>query len=205
MSKKSISKKLLMHYLSDSPTLWAMEGRAFLKSAKMLQNAPIKLENIPLLKGKRPVSAPEVCSSSYKDKISCFLYAISIELLLKTMYSAIHEKNNDKNTEKRGHDIKGLLKYLLEHEILNTEQINNDAVNLSQLLLSWYGRYYMPKANQIDSVLTDCFETNADGLLTPKINIDRNSIKNLQEFAELLSGLIPDSQSFIDEMVLPIF
>lgn len=205
MSKKSISKELLMHYLSDSPTLWAMEGRAFLKSAKILQHAPIELKNIPLLKGKRPVSAPEICSFSYKNKISCFLYATSIELLLKAMYSAIHEKNNDKNTGKHGHDIKGLLKYLLEREILNAEQINNDAVNLSELLLSWYGRYYMPKANQIDSVLTDCFETNADGLLIPKINIDQNSIKNLQEFAELLSGLIPDSQSFIDEMVLPIF
>src|SRR5277367_1497183 len=97
MSNKHLSKELSDHLISDNPILWIMEARAFLESANILEHAPIPLEKIPLLKGKRPTSSPEISRNSYKNKITCFLYAISIELFLKSIYSATKDKDTTRS------------------------------------------------------------------------------------------------------------
>ena len=187
-----INQQVTQHTrFSYNPNAWVLEGQGFYRSAKLLMQSLKQ----PRRTQSKLVSSAEIGLRYSCNKTVCFLYSIAIELFLKALYSYTKIAEDQEKTENFGHDVIKLNKKLSSKGVLQTDELDQEALKLVNFILAWSGRYYKPQFRIIDEVINSCFEEveGQQNMVKPKFCITPETTLKLEHTAALLSDKLTNN------------
>ena len=200
----TINKDLLRNYrFSDNPNAWILEAEGFKNSARLLLQA----QKNPAHPRPKFVAISETNLHSSTSKIACYLYSVAIELFLKALYSLTKAPEDQEKTESFSHNVKRLNHKLITKSILQADELDQDALELTNIMLAWYGRYFKPQPDKIESVIKSCFEEVPEQprMLKSKFSINPDTIATLERTATILSSKVRVNPASVDFLLFSCF
>jgi len=200
----TINKDLLRNYrFSDNPNAWILEAEGFKNSAHLL----LQSQKNPSHPRPKFVAMSETNLHSSTNKIACYLYSVAIELFLKALYSLTKTPEDQEKTESFSHNVKKLNQTLIAKGILQTDELDQQALELANIMLAWYGRYFKPQPDKIENVIKSCFEEVPEqpGMLKSKFSINSETTAKLECTATLLSSKVRVNPASIDFLLFSSF
>lgn len=184
---------------SDLPIAWALQAKGFYYSAESL------LRGNTITAGKKFVSTEEIYLSHAALRTACYLLAHTLELCLKALYCLNEREEAD--VEKYSHDIRKLLKFLVDKQIISEQDVHQESFELAYLLLDWYGRYHRPLKKKIEKTFNKLYIQSPDNseLWMKKFNIDNESYGKLHVMAKIMLNMLNIQPASIEHLIFDPF
>ena len=149
---------------SDQPANWYVHAQGFYYSGLLLVQATEKL--IPK---NKIISTKEIFNKEYSYKVAIYLLSHAIELSLKTIicnYNLADKSSKLKKSSAYSHGVLDMIKDLQKIGLLAFDENDEKLFSFVEEYLKWFGRYYCPKINDINSIIKSAYtEPDKDGLI----------------------------------------
>lgn len=166
---------------SDKPINWFVHSQGFFYTGKSLIEAEKK--NI----SPKFVNTEFIFNKQYSYKIAIYLLSHAIELLLKAIISSYNRANPSsplKESIKYGHNAKIMFDELVNKGWILKKDDDEEVIELVDIYLKWFGRYYCPHKNDIARTLEENYIEDGNGLLEFKYKLTFDTHKKLIDFYE---------------------
>lgn len=152
---------------ADNPANWLVQAQGF-------HHAGLELIKTSKLSAQpRIYSGKDLFCIQHAYKVGVYLLAHSIELLLKSIISTYNNKicreRPFKLTQKYSHHVIDMVSDLQKVNVIVLREGELEIFQLVEEYLKWFGRYYCPNKQDIDTIVAESFTSpDQEGMVSFK-------------------------------------